>query len=162
MTEAILTTAMNNIETTLSPDGSTIRIFIPARLGRHAGRKTILSPEGGPVNRDRTESFDATLVNALVRAHKWNRWLDQGNYADIKELAAAEGITSPNYASRILRLVLLAPDIQEAILFGEQPAGLTLSQLMDGATTPACRIGVLSVIGTITDWEIETCRHPKV
>ena len=124
--------ATASVETTLSPDGSTIRIFIPARLGRHAGRKLILSPEGGPVNRDRTDSFDATLINALVRAHRWNRWLEQGRYADIKELAAAEGITSPSYASRILRLVLLAPDVQEAILLGEQPSGLTLSQLMDG------------------------------
>lgn len=129
-----LTKATAAAETTVSPDGSTIRIFIPARLGRHAGRKLILSPEGGPVNRDRTESFDATLVNALVRAHKWNRWLEQERYADIKELAAAEGITSPSYASRILRLVLLAPDIQEAILFGEQPGALTLSQLMEGTT----------------------------
>ena len=129
-----MTKATAAVETTLSPDSSTIRIFIPARLGRHAGRKLILSPEGGPVNRDRTENFDATLVNALVRAHKWNRWLEQGRYADIKELAAAEGITSPSYASRILRLVLLAPDIQEAILFGEQPSGLSLSQLMGGTT----------------------------
>jgi len=127
-----LTRGSTTAETTLSPDGSTIRIFIPARLGRHAGRKLILSPEGQPVNRDRTESFDATLVNALVRAHRWNRWLEQGRYADIKELAAAEGITSPSYASRILRLVLLAPDIQAAILLGEQPGSLMLSQLMDG------------------------------
>ena len=126
-----MTGKLTNVETTVSPDGSTIRIFIPAIFGRHAGRKTILSPDGHAVNRDRTESFDATLANALVRAHKWNRWLDQGKYADIKDLAAAEGITSPSYASRILRLVLLAPDIQEAILFGEQPCGLTLSQLMD-------------------------------
>lgn len=126
------TTASTPVETTLSPDGATIRIFIPARLGRHAGRKLILSPDGGPVNRDRTESFDATLVNALVRAHRWNRWLERGKYTDIKELAAAEGITSPSYASRILRLVLLAPDVQEAILFGEQPSELTLSQLMGG------------------------------
>ena len=132
MTE-VISKAPANVETTLSPDGSTIRIFIPATFGRHAGRKTILSPNGQAVNRDRTESFDATLVNALVRAHRWNRWLEQGKYADIKELATAEGITSPSYASRILRLVLLAPDVQEAILFGEQPCGLTLSQLMDGA-----------------------------
>lgn len=127
-----MTKTTGSPETTLSPDGSTIRIFIPAKLGRHAGRKLILSPEGQPVNRDRTDSFDATLVNALVRAHRWNRWLEQGKYTDIKELAAAEGITSPSYASRILRLVLLAPDVQESILFGEQPSGLTLSQLMDG------------------------------
>jgi hypothetical protein len=55
------------------------------------------------------------------------------DYADIKELAAAEGIANPRYASRIVGLVLLASDIQGAIPFGKQPSGLTLSQLMDGA-----------------------------
>lgn len=46
--------------------------------------------------------------------------------------STADGITSPSYASRILRLVLLAPDVQESILVGEQPSGQTLSQRMDG------------------------------
>lgn len=31
---------------TLSRDGTLIQIFIPTRLGRRAGRKEILSPEG--------------------------------------------------------------------------------------------------------------------
>ncbi len=48
------------------------------------------------------------------------------------ELAAAEGITSPSYAARMLRLVRLAPDVPKAILFGEQPSELTLSELMNG------------------------------
>ena len=43
-------------ETTLSPDGSTIRIFIPAKLGRKAGRKLILSPDGQAVNTDRCDN----------------------------------------------------------------------------------------------------------
>ena len=57
--------------------------------------------------------------------------LVDGKYADVKELAAGEGITSPSYASRVLRLVLLVPDIQEAILMGTQPGTMTLSQLME-------------------------------
>ena len=48
---------------------------------------------------------------------------------DIKQLAASAGITSPSYASRIRRLVLLVPDVQEAILLGEEPRGLTLSSV---------------------------------
>jgi len=34
------------------------------------------------------------------------------------------------FVSRIIRLVLLAPDIVEAILGGRQPAALTLKDLM--------------------------------
>jgi len=94
----------------LSRDGKLIQIFIPAQLGRHSGRKTILSPTGQPVNPDRNTEADVTLINALVRAHRWNRWLAKGKYGNVKKIAADEGITSPSYASRILRLTL-APDI---------------------------------------------------
>jgi hypothetical protein len=73
---------------------------------------------------------DFFRINALVRAHRWNGWLTQGRYRDVKEIATQEGITSPSYASRILRLVLLAPDIQEAILDSAHPATLTLADFM--------------------------------
>ena len=115
----------------LSPDGKLIRIFIPAQLGRHSGRKTILSPTGQPVNPDRNTEADVTLINSLVRAHRWNRWLARGEYESVKEIATDEGITSPSYASRILRLTLLAPDIQEAILSSTYHATLTLANFMD-------------------------------
>lgn len=115
----------------LSSDGKRIRIFIPTRLGRRSGRKILLSPTGRPLNPDRDLEADATLIHALVRAHRWNRWLTQGRYRDVKEIATDEGITSPSYASRLLRLILLAPDIQEAILDSTHPATLTLADFMD-------------------------------
>ncbi len=114
----------------LSHDGKVIRIFIPAQLGRHSGRKTILLPTSQPVNPDRNTEADVTLINALVRAHRWNRWLAKDKYDSIKGIAIDEGITSPSYASRILRLTLLAPDIQEAILNSTHAATLTLADFM--------------------------------
>ena len=51
----------------------------------------------------------------MIKAHRWNRWLIKGKYSSVKKIAADEGIRSPSYASRILRLTLLAPDIQEMI-----------------------------------------------
>lgn len=45
-------------------------------------------------------------------------------------LARKEKVKQTVYVSRILRLTLLAPDIQEAILFGEHPRTLTLADLM--------------------------------
>ena len=55
--------------------------------------------------------------------------LETGRYGTIDELAAADKINS-SYASRLLRLTLLAPDIVEAILDGRQPDGMTLPGLM--------------------------------
>lgn len=83
------------------------------------------------MNPDRNEEADVTLINAPVRAHRWNCWLAKGKYASVKKIATDEGITSPSYASRILRLMLLAPDIQEAILNSTHPATLTLADFMD-------------------------------
>jgi hypothetical protein len=46
-------------------------------------------------------------------------------------LAAPEKINS-SCVSRVLRLILLAPVIVEAILGGRQPEGMTLPRLMEG------------------------------
>jgi hypothetical protein len=55
--------------------------------------------------------------------------LESGNYATIREIAAAEKINE-TYVGRVLRLTLLAPEIVNAILSGRQPDGITLEQLM--------------------------------
>jgi len=55
--------------------------------------------------------------------------LDQGRYASITEMAAAERIER-GYLGSLLRLTLLAPHIVEAILEGRQPEGVTLPALM--------------------------------
>ena len=59
-------------------------------------------------------------MKALARAHRCQRLLDEGRYASISEMAAAEQIER-GYLGRLLRLTLLAPDIVEAILDGRQP-----------------------------------------
>jgi hypothetical protein len=69
------------------------------------------------------------MVKALARAFRWKRMLENGRYASISEIAAAEKIDR-GFVGSILRLTLLAPDIIEAILDGRQPAGLGLSALL--------------------------------
>jgi hypothetical protein len=54
--------------------------------------------------------------------------LEAGKYRSIAEIAEAEKIDR-SFVSRLLRLTLLAPDIQEAILEGRQPKGLQLEEL---------------------------------
>jgi hypothetical protein len=62
------------------------------------------------------------MVKALARAFRWRRMLDTGVHGTIDDLARAKGVNA-TYASRILRLALLAPDLVEAILDGRQLAG---------------------------------------
>jgi hypothetical protein len=61
------------------------------------------------------------------------RLLDEGQYASIGEMAAAEGIDR-GHLGRILQLALLAPDIVEPMLDGRQPADLSLPALMEPIT----------------------------
>jgi hypothetical protein len=51
--------------------------------------------------------------------------LEEGRYRSAGELAEVEGVASS--VSRLLRLTLLAPDIQETMLDGRQPKGLQLA-----------------------------------
>ena len=57
--------------------------------------------------------------------------LEEGRYASISEMAAAEQIER-GYLGRMLQLTLLAPDIVEAIMDGRQEADVTLPALMGG------------------------------
>jgi hypothetical protein len=54
--------------------------------------------------------------------------LDEGIYTSVSEIGDAENI-SKSYASRILRLALLAPDLIEAILAGTTDQALVLERL---------------------------------
>jgi DNA invertase Pin-like site-specific DNA recombinase len=72
---------------------------------------------------------DPALVKALARTHRWKRMLEEGRYASIGEVAAAEKLDR-GYVGRLLRLTLLAPDLVEAILDGRQSAAATLPALL--------------------------------
>jgi hypothetical protein len=56
--------------------------------------------------------------------------LDEGRYASISEMAAAERIER-GYLDSLLRLTLLAPDLIGAILDGRAPRAITLPALLD-------------------------------
>jgi hypothetical protein len=55
--------------------------------------------------------------------------LEDGTYATIAEIAAAEKINE-SYVGRVLRLTLLAPDMVDAVLNGRKPPEMTLAVLM--------------------------------
>ncbi len=90
------------------------------------------SPPACSLNQTRTDSGIPSdsfrWETALARAFRWRRLLEDGVYATIEELAAAERINS-SYVSRVLRLTLLAPDIVQAILDGRQVPALAMARL---------------------------------
>ena len=91
----------------LSPDGSTITVFVPIAWRRSGGRKVIVAPPGcddwAP-----PPKIDRALVKALARAQRWQRLRESGAYGTLAELADAERI-SRSYVCRVLRLTLLRP-----------------------------------------------------
>ena len=56
---------------------------------------------------------DNAMVKALARAFRWRKHLDTGVHATLDDLARAKCV-APSYASRVLRLTLLAPELVEA------------------------------------------------
>jgi hypothetical protein len=106
----------------------TLTIRIPMRLQGRGGRKLIMTPEGAAMPMPKRRR-DETLVNALVRAHRWRRRIESGQAGSITDLAEQECVTVA-YVCRLLPLTCLAPDIVEAILDGRQPKGLRLAEML--------------------------------
>jgi hypothetical protein len=105
------------------PSPSTITVHVPLKFTVRGGRKTIIGEIAHLPPRTR---FDDSIAKAFARAYRWKQKLEEGTYATLVELAKSEGINE-SYATRLVRLNLLAPDIIEAALNGQTQ--LTVQQL---------------------------------
>ncbi len=112
---------------------TSITVHVPLNIQRRGGRKVVIAPDGSVLRQARPSlvppTADPVLVKALARAFRWKRMLDDGRYASVRELAGAERV-KPSYAAGMIRLTLLAPDIVEGILNGQQTPGLALDLLL--------------------------------
>jgi len=124
---------------------TSITVRVPLTIRRRPGRKTVVTPVQGGSEPALPTRADPTLLKALARAFRYQRLLDEGRYASISEMAAAERIDR-GYLGRVLQLTLLAPDIVEAILGGPQPHALTLPRLIE--SFPVCWAEQRAVLGT--------------
>lgn len=108
-----------------------VTVRVPLRIRRWPGRKTVVTPvvDGLPALTTTTRA-DPALLKALARAFRYQRMLDDGRYASISEMAAAEKLDR-GYLGRLLQLTLLSPDIVEAIVEGRQAEGVTLPGLSE-------------------------------
>jgi hypothetical protein len=109
---------------------TSITVRVPLAIRHRPGRKTVVTQGATAGDVAIRTRADPTMVKALARAFRWKRMLEDGRYASISEIAAAEKIDR-GYVGSILRLTLLAPDIIENILDGRQPPDLRLPRLLD-------------------------------
>ena len=107
---------------------STISILVPIKLKRKGSRKLIISPDSAPTRT--TIRQDATLMNGIAKAWRWQALYERGNFSCLNDFAEKYKINK-SYAARIMRLNMLAPDIRLAIMDGTQPKTLQLADLMN-------------------------------
>jgi hypothetical protein len=113
-------------------DDETQILSVPIRL-RRTGREITMRIDG--TARFATAKPDARLIKLLIRAHRFNTTLLDGEGLRFAALAKREGV-SPSYFTRLVRLSYLAPDITEAILDGRQPRDLTADKLLAHSRLP--------------------------
>ena len=113
----------------MSAAATSLTVHVPLIVRRRPGRKTVVTPTGAVANATMVTRADPALVKALARAFRYQRLLDEGRYASISELASAERIER-GYLGSLLRLTLLAPDIVEMVLNGQQPSAVGLSCIL--------------------------------
>jgi len=113
----------------LSPDGRILTVSVALKLRNRGGRKLIIAPEHSETWAPSRPRPDNAMLKALARAHRWKRLLESGEYASVIELAHAVKINE-SYLCRVLRLTLLAPELVEQILNGQQAVALQLGQLL--------------------------------
>ena len=119
---------MTNVTTTtvdMAADSETIRIRVPIKLRKRAGRKEVVT-----LANDKPSAQEA-LVRAVARAYTWQAMLDAGELSSIGALATRFRVDH-SYVARTLRLASLSPDLVEMIVDGNEPSGLSLRRLMKG------------------------------
>lgn len=108
---------------------TSITVRVPLAIRHRPGRKTVVTPVADGVAPVTTRA-DPTLVKALARGFRYQRMLDEGRYASITEMAAAERIER-GYLGSLLRLTLLAPDLVTNALDGRQTPSVALAALLE-------------------------------
>ena len=113
-------------------DGRVV-IVIPMQLKRRGNRKEIIIPDGAPSPDDGqalSPRVHRPLAIAVARAHRWKDLLAGDAFPTMNDLAEQLDLDRA-YVRRLMNLTLLAPDLVEAILDGDEPSGLSLATLAE-------------------------------
>ncbi|MFN3838142.1 MAG: recombinase family protein [Brevundimonas sp.] len=110
----------------LERDGDAPFLRLALRFNRGGGIAMVGPGGGAAITR---QSIDPALSSALVRAEAWKRRLIGGDGATLETIADEEKLNQ-SYASRMLRVAFLAPDLKQAVLDGTAPEALSLYAIM--------------------------------
>jgi len=111
-------------------DSATITLKEPVAL-RRSGRGMAMLVGSTTA----AERSNPTLVRLIAKAWALREALVSSDAPTFTAFAEGHGV-SQSYATRLLRMAWLAPDIVEAILDGHQPPGLTATGLMRDTRLP--------------------------
>ena len=93
-----------------------LETFVPLRFRRRGVRR---------VASDERSVHDVTLIDGLARAFYWQHLLDIGAMQSGSAIARAEKLHS-SVVTELMRLTLLAPDMIEMLMTGQQPRRMSL------------------------------------
>ena len=110
-----------------------LTIAVAAELCRAGKEIRMIIDPGDPGARPREPN--PVLIRAIVRGHRFNAKLAQGELRSFGDLACSEKLHR-FYLTQLLRLAYLAPDITAAILDGKQPTRLTATRLIEHPSLP--------------------------
>lgn len=127
-------------------DGLMLMLTLSLNLTRRGGRSWMTASTDAPANRRR---IDKVLVAGLRRAHHELRQAGANVMLQKPDWREMSGIADP-YTRKLVRLAFLAPDIQQAIMDGHQPVGLTLQALRESDIPP---------VGMRSDAPLASVRH---
>ena len=125
-------TGFDSATATVNEDGErhVITLTIPARL-----KRTGIEMKFIVAGAENTVPPNPSLVRLILRAQAVGKRLFENGSTSLGEIAREDRL-NPSYASRLIRLTFLAPDITAAILAGKQPADLSATKLMADTRLP--------------------------
>lgn len=105
-------------------ENGNLRVHLPVALRCRGGHRIIVPLDGDE------PAQEAPLATMLARAWSWQRAIDEGRYANGKELADALGIDR-SCVSRTLRFAMLSPKVVHRIVSDDVPPTLTVLRLRE-------------------------------
>jgi DNA invertase Pin-like site-specific DNA recombinase len=115
-------------------DPSRVRMVKPCRLKLHGGKCLIVDEAGQPA--DTKSRPDPALIKGLKSAHAHIAACADRPVGLLDDLALRVSPPGP-YERNLCRVAFLAPDLQQLILEGRQPLGLTLTRILTSDLPPA-------------------------